>query len=58
MVDRSMSPSEAALAEERGRLMAAGVLMNNLEKRKQVEDTFGKAYCVRRYPEVYKTSEN
>ncbi len=53
-----MPATEQMEAEERGRLMAVGILLNNLEKRKEIEDVFGKDYARRRYPEVYKKSEN
>lgn len=41
------------VAKERGRLLAAHAIANNREQRLRVEDAFGLAYCMRRWPEAY-----
>lgn len=49
MGSRQQDPAAA----ERGRLLAAHELANNVEKRKQIEDQFGLHVCRQMYPEAY-----
>ncbi len=49
-----MSVDEYMQARERGRRKAVAVLMVDLEKRQELEATYGVEYCKRRYPEVYR----
>jgi hypothetical protein len=50
-----ISPVEWAIAEERGRLIAAAKIAEDPEARKRVEDAYGVEYCRNRYPEAYQT---
>jgi len=49
-----MTPDEIAIARERGRSMAAQAVRCNPEKRKEMEDRFGREFCRARWPEAYK----
>lgn len=53
-----MSMSETMQSMERGRLMAAKVIANDNEKRKELEQRYGVDVIRNQYPEAYrKTSE-
>jgi hypothetical protein len=45
------------VAAERGRLFAVRSLLENPEKLREMEGIFGKPYCQRRFPEVYRPGE-
>lgn len=49
------SSFDDAVAQERGRALAARAIANNPEQRKIVESTYGEDYCKRRYPEAYRS---
>ena len=51
--DILMTPTEIALAAERGRLMAANAVRANPESKRRVERKYGKKYCMKRWPEAY-----
>ena len=50
----SLSAIDDEVAAERGRLLAAQAIANNPDQKKRVEDTYGVAYCQRRWPEAYR----
>ena len=51
---RGFGFSEWSAAEERGRQMALAKLRVDPAARARVESVYGVAYCVARYPEVYR----
>ena len=52
--DIIMTPAEIAEAKERGRHMAAEAIRLNPESRRRVESTYGKVFCMERWPEAYR----
>lgn len=42
-------------AAERGRLLAATRMADDLEARKRVEDAYGAEFCRKMYPEAYQS---
>lgn len=42
-------------AAERGRLLAASLISESLETRKRMEARFGIEFCMKMYPECYKS---
>jgi hypothetical protein len=48
-----LSTVDDELARERGRVLAARAIAENPDQRKRIEATFGRDYCMRRYPECY-----
>jgi len=51
-----LSSIDDDIAREKGRLMAAQVIAQNSDKRKQMEEIFGRDYIRRRFPEAYTPS--
>ncbi len=51
-----MSPEDEAAAREKGRLLAAIRMADFLDIRQRVEEAYGVAYCMERYPEAYFSS--
>ena len=48
-----MTPEEIAIAQERGRSMAAQAIICRPDARQRVEEQYGIDFCKNRWPEAY-----